>query len=113
MTKWIALAAALALAACSGQTGDEGPTAALIADGEAIAKDQCSACHAIGKTGAGGHPKAPPFRTILSRYAEEALVSDLTEGIRIGHPDMPKIVLRPEGTDALIAYLRSIQENPG
>lgn len=112
MTRWIALIAALALAACSEKKGAQAPEETLIADGQTIAREQCSSCHATGLSGASSHPKAPVFRTILSRYAEDALANDLAEGIRIGHPDMPKIALRPEGVDALIAYLRSIQDKP-
>jgi mono/diheme cytochrome c family protein len=102
----------LSLSACSEANKPETATDALIADGKAIAEAQCAACHAIGAAGESPNAKAPVFRTILGRYSETALVDDLTEGIRIGHPDMPIITLRPEGTDALIAYLRSIQEKP-
>lgn len=104
--------AALALSACSSETQKSNANAFLIEDGRAIATQQCSGCHAIGATGESPNPKSPVFRTILSRYAEDALVIDLAEGIRIGHPDMPEITLRPEGIDALVAYLRSVQEKP-
>ena len=112
MNRLIVVSAMLALAACSEQKSAQGTAETLIADGRTIATEQCSACHAIGSDGASNNPKAPVFRTILSRYAESALADDLAEGIRIGHPDMPQIALRPEGVDALIAYLRSIQDKP-
>lgn len=102
----------LALAACSDAKKDSSPAGDLIADGRVIAEEQCSRCHATGPDGLSPNPAAPVFRTILSRYSEDALVNDLAEGIRIGHPDMPKIALRPEGVDALISYLRSVQEKP-
>ena len=103
---------AVGLVACSDQKKETASGDPLIADGRAIAEDQCSRCHAVGTSGVSLHPNAPVFRTILSRYAEDALANDLAEGIRIGHPDMPRIALRPEGVDALIAYLKSIQEKP-
>jgi cytochrome c len=112
MCKWIAIAAAFALAACSEAPRPPRSSDTLISDGQAIARDQCGACHATGAEGLSGNPKAPVFRTILSRYSEDALADDLADGIRIGHPDMPRIQLRPEGVDALIAYLKSIQEKP-
>jgi cytochrome c len=105
--------AAAGLAACSDQKSEGADTDARVADGRTIAEEQCSRCHAVGATGESRNPKAPVFRTILSRYAEDALVNDLAEGIRIGHPDMPEITLRPEGVDALVVYLRSVQEKPG
>jgi mono/diheme cytochrome c family protein len=104
---------ALTLPACTEAKKTETAAEALIADGKAIAENQCGACHAIGAAGQSPNAKAPVFRTILARYSETALVDDLTEGIRIGHPDMPQITLRPEGVDALVGYLRSIQDKPG
>lgn len=113
MRNWTIPLVLLALTACSSETQKKGDNGPLIEDGRTIAAEQCSQCHAIGPDGLSPNPKAPVFRTILSRYAEDALVVDLAEGIRIGHPDMPQITLRPEGIDALVAYLRSVQEKPG
>jgi cytochrome c len=112
MWRFTVLTLAVALAACSDDKAAGGSADPLVADGRTIAQDQCSQCHAIGASGESANPKAPVFRTILGRYAEGALVDDLSEGIRIGHPDMPSIQLRPEGIDALIAYIRSVQEKP-
>lgn len=108
----IAALLAFGLAACSERKKEAATGDPLIADGRVIAEEQCSRCHAVGSAGASSNPKAPVFRTILGRYAEDALANDLAEGIRIGHPDMPQITLRPEAVDALIAYLKSIQEKP-
>jgi cytochrome c len=104
--------AAICLTACSEQKTEADAGDPVIADGRGIAEEQCSQCHATGAGGASPNPKAPVFRILLNRYAEDALANDLAEGIRIGHPDMPQITLRPEGVDALIAYLKSIQEKP-
>jgi len=81
--------------------------------GEALVRQNCSRCHAIGKEGESPHPQAPPFRTLSSRYPIEDLAESLAEGIVSGHPDMPIFVFSPADVEAIIDYLNSIQENPG
>jgi cytochrome c len=100
----------LSLAACAGQE-KAGEQAALISDGRDIADAHCAACHAVGSFGDSPSPDAPPFRNVLARYNEASLQSDLIEGIQVAHP-MPVFQINPQGVDALIAYLRTIQENP-
>ncbi len=80
----------------------------IVADGRAIAETQCAGCHALGARGESPVAQAPPFRTVLAHYRIEALESDLIEGIRVNH-EMPAFRFDPEGTDSLIAYLKSIQ----
>ena len=106
---------ALLAAACAAPTPTSQITAqatpsaeALVADGRDIAEAQCSACHAIGSYGDSPNAAAPPFRILLSRYHAEVLEQELIEGIRVAHP-MPAFQFNPQGVDALIAYLRSIQ----
>ncbi|MBL8549937.1 MAG: cytochrome c [Hyphomonadaceae bacterium] len=102
---WL-MAALMLLSACATpQTSDQ---AAQIADGRAVAEAQCASCHAIGEYGDSPAPEAPVFRTILARYDAEALEQNLIEGILVSHP-MPEFQFNPQGADALIAYLRSIQ----
>jgi mono/diheme cytochrome c family protein len=103
-----AAAAALLVSACVGPQAE--PTQrALAEDGRAIAEAQCSACHSIGEYGASPNLAAPPLRTVLSRYRAEVLEEELINGIRVAHP-MPDFQFNPQGADALIAYLQSIQE---
>ncbi len=83
----------------------------LAASGRDIAEAQCAACHSIGEYGASPNPNAPVFRTILQRYRADVLEQELIEGVRVSHP-MPDFQFNPQGTDALIQYLRSIQETP-
>jgi mono/diheme cytochrome c family protein len=85
--------------------------AALVADGRDIAEAQCARCHAVGAYGESPDPRAPAFRTVLSRYRAEVLEEELINGIRVSHP-MPEFQFNPQGADALIAYLESIQETP-
>ena len=88
--------------------------AALVEDGRAIAERNCSSCHAIGPDGPSPHPMAPPFRSVLSRYRADVLETELIEGMRVAHAPMPQFKFKPEATDALIAYLRSVQiRDPG
>ena len=80
--------------------------------GEALVKENCSRCHAIGKEGTSPHPEAPPFRTLSSKYPVEDLAELLAEGIVSGHPDMPIFVFSAHDVEAIIDYLQSIQEQP-
>ena len=80
--------------------------------GEALVRENCSRCHAIGKEGNSTHPEAPPFRTLSSRYPVEDLAESLAEGIVSGHPDMPIFVFSPHDVEAIIEYLQSIQDQP-
>ncbi len=79
--------------------------------GEALVKENCSRCHAIGKEGDSPHPQAPPFRTLSSKYPVEDLAESLAEGIVSGHPDMPIFVFSPHDVEAIIEYLQSIQDD--
>jgi mono/diheme cytochrome c family protein len=82
------------------------------AKGEALVKENCARCHAIGKEGASPHPDAPPFRTLSSKYPVEDLAESLAEGIVSGHPDMPIFAFTPTDVAAIIDYLESIQDAP-
>jgi len=110
----------LLLAACSAEApspagpGQAAPAPAAIdealaRDGRDIAEAQCAACHAVGEYGESAVPEAPPFRTLLSRYRADVLEEELINGIRVAHP-MPDFQFNPQGADALIAYLSSIQQ---
>lgn len=111
----LAAMAALAVSACAPpppvgvSVGAE--LDALAEDGRAIAETQCARCHAIGEYGDSPNPMAPTFRTVLSRYRADVLEEELINGIRVSHP-MPEFQFNPQGVDALIMYLRYIQETP-
>jgi hypothetical protein len=45
-------------------------------------------------------------------YPIESLAEAFAEGIIVGHVDMPEVKFRPEEIDAVIAYLKYVQE-PG
>lgn len=104
----LAIVAVLLLSACA---SDAEPTAQelLASDGRAIAEAQCAGCHAIGEFGESPNPDAPVFRSVLARYRADVLEEELINGIRVSHP-MPDFQFNPQGADALIAYLRSVQQ---
>ncbi|WP_395646692.1 c-type cytochrome [Terricaulis sp.] len=105
--------AALLLTACVSQPAPSAPAvdeqAALAEDGRDIAEAQCSGCHAVGPYGESPNAAAPPFRSLLSQYHADVLEEELINGIRVAHP-MPAFQFNPQGVDALIAYLRSVQQ---
>ena len=84
--------------------------AGLIADGQMIVEENCATCHAIGETGESIRTDAPTLRTVLAGRDTEALRADFREGIHVGADDMPDFDFGPLGTDAVIAYIESIQE---
>jgi mono/diheme cytochrome c family protein len=107
MGRTIIALAVLALAACAAQPETD-EQAALAEDGREIAEAQCAGCHAVGQYGESPNPQAPVFRSVLSRYRADVLEEELIQGIQVTHP-MPEFQFNPQGADALIAYLQSIQ----
>ena len=81
--------------------------------GRALLAAKCSRCHAIDRTGNSAHHEAPAFRTLGRRYPIDALAESLAEGLMTGHPDMPEFVFEVSEVNAILAYLRSIQEQAG
>jgi mono/diheme cytochrome c family protein len=120
MRRILMVASALLLAACAltsvvgaqvGGAGVEIDLDALVEDGRVIAEAGCARCHGVGEFGESPNSAAPLFRTLLSRYRADVLEEELVNGIRVAHP-MPEFQFSPQGVDALMAYLRSVQESP-
>jgi cytochrome c len=88
---------------------EEGAPSELERQGMALAERMCSACHAIGKTGASPRAPAPAFRDLGNRVDLDDFAHQLREGLTSGHPDMPTFRFTREDARALTAYLRSIQ----
>lgn len=78
--------------------------------GEVFAETYCSACHAIGRSGASPHLEARPFRELSKLYPVRSLEEALAEGIVVGHPDMPPFQLDPDQINDLIEYIEAIQD---
>ncbi len=88
--------------------------AAQIDNGRTVAERNCASCHAIGSMGDSPNPRAPLFRTVLSRYDANTLATELIVGIRVAHTPMPLFQFNPAAADALISYMRSVQtRDPG
>jgi mono/diheme cytochrome c family protein len=106
-----ALGAALALMAAQAGRAQEPAQdkSELEHRGQDLLTTNCARCHAVGVTGASTHPEAPPFRTLGSRYPIDALAEALAEGLSSGHPDMPEFRFEVADVNAILAYLRSIQ----
>ncbi|HRK63075.1 MAG TPA: cytochrome c [Terricaulis sp.] len=111
MLRFTCVMLTLALGACVQTAQTPEPTqAALARDGRDIAEAQCAACHSVGEYGESAMPNAPAFRSVLSRYRADVLEEELIQGIQVNH-QMPDFQFNPQGADALIAYLQSIQED--
>jgi mono/diheme cytochrome c family protein len=77
--------------------------------GERFAAENCSRCHAIGRTGASPLANVPPFRIIARKYKLEDLEEGFAEGIVTGHNIMPEFTLTPRQIDDLLAHLRRLK----
>ncbi len=98
------------LAACSQPTtAPDTQTEPMIAEGKVLVAENCLSCHVLSPDSAPIRADAPPLSQVLGNYNSESLADDFREGIHVGHPDMPDFDFGPRGTDAVIAYLKSIQ----
>lgn len=107
----VALILLLALSACAhpAQTGAGDDERALAEAGHRVAQLKCARCHAIEPTGESRNPNAPPFRRVSQSVTIMTSETTLSEGIRIGHIDMPPVRLTRPEIEALSAYLRSLR----
>ncbi len=106
----ILVAAAALLSACAHEeTPDTDAAAAQRATGLEIAQARCATCHAVGETGASPVAGAPLFRELHTRYRFDVLEEELREGVHVGDTRMPQFAFTIAETDALIAYLRTLQ----
>jgi len=79
-----------------------------LAQGEALVRQNCAACHAVTLEDASPNPRAIPFRFLGRLYPVTHLEEALAEGIMVGH-EMPEFMLESDDVAALILYLDSIQ----
>jgi mono/diheme cytochrome c family protein len=78
--------------------------------GRALLAEFCGRCHAIRSVGKSRHPGAPPFRTLGRNFDLDQFPRLLERGISAGHPDMPEIKFSVDDANAVVAYLRTIQQ---
>lgn len=89
------------------------PNAAKVAAGQAIAQEHCARCHGIGRTDESPREDAPPFQRLHERYPVEHLAEAFAEGIVVGHTDMPEFAFQEDEIESLLAYLKSLEHQPG
>lgn len=79
--------------------------------GQNLAKNLCSACHALEVDKPSPNEAAPNFNALTLTYPPEHLAEGFAEGIVVGtdaHIGMPQFALAPEQIDDLIAYLETV-----
>lgn len=102
-----ALLAAALVAASPALARAEG---GLVGLGRDLAQQLCATCHAIGSAERSPNAMAPAFRHIEWRVDLSEMAQKLQDGIIGGHPEMPVFKLTEPESRALVAYLRSIQQ---
>jgi mono/diheme cytochrome c family protein len=88
-----------------------GANAQTSTEGKVLAQSMCAECHAIQSAQLQSpNPYAPPFETIANvrGMSSPALWSILHSS----HRRMPNIILRPEQTRAIVAYILTLQDTP-
>ena len=78
--------------------------------GRALLKQSCASCHAIDKLDTSPHRAAPPFRVIGESFDLDGFARKLRQGLASSHPDMPDFHFNADDADAVVAYLRTIQQ---
>jgi len=78
--------------------------------GQAFAQQSCSRCHAIGAQGASPKPHATPFRDVAQRYDDRTLASEFDALARVGHYEMPPLMISAPDRRALSAYIASFRQ---
>jgi mono/diheme cytochrome c family protein len=80
-----------------------------VADGHRLAEAWCTTCHAIDLKSAGTASPAPDFPAIANQPSTTEL--SIKVFLRSNHRNMPNLVLDPEQTDSLAAYILSLRRN--
>jgi len=78
--------------------------------GRALLKEFCASCHAIDRLDTSPRSAAPPFRVIGQSFDLDHFGRRLRQGLASSHPDMPEFRFNAEDAEAVVAYLRTIQQ---
>ncbi|WP_168192685.1 c-type cytochrome [Undibacter mobilis] len=100
------MAAGIAIAALAASAHAQEPAVR----GRALLKDNCAACHAIDRLDRSARPAAPPFRVLGESFDLDQFARRLRQGLASSHPDMPEFRFSADDADAVVAYLRTIQQ---
>jgi mono/diheme cytochrome c family protein len=78
---------------------------------EAMLQQMCARCHAVGRTGASPNELAPPFRYLgENKLYDPDFTQRLQDGYSSIHRAMPTARFGRDDAEAVVSYLRSIQE---
>ncbi len=78
--------------------------------GRALLKELCATCHAIDRLDKSPRTAAPPFRILGQGLELDSLTERLREGLSSSHRDMPEFRFNEDDANAVVSYLRTIQE---
>jgi len=78
--------------------------------GRALLKEHCASCHAIDRLDMSPRSSAPPFRVIGQSFDLDQFARRLRQGMASAHPDMPEFRFHDDDAEAIVAYLRTIQQ---
>lgn len=78
------------------------------AQGHAFARQLCSGCHAVERTGSSPRRHAPRFAALAGQYVPLTLHRKLTEIYETGHFDMPPLYVHTEEVEDITAYINSL-----
>ena len=74
-------------------------------DGKALLERNCGRCHAVVPGADSPRNGAPNSSIVLESYPAERLESELAEGIRPKHPEMPQVRFSPGEITSIYYYL--------
>jgi mono/diheme cytochrome c family protein len=74
-------------------------------DGKALLERNCGRCHAVVPGADSPRNGAPNLSIVLESYPAERLESELAEGIRPKHPEMPQVRFSPGEITSIYHYL--------
>lgn len=77
--------------------------------GAAIARRDCSQCHAVGLRGESPNSAAPAFRKLERRFVVRELDPNVLAELMSHHAGMPRFRLSLTEREGLIAYLKALQ----
>ncbi|MDT4740672.1 cytochrome c [Bradyrhizobium sp. WYCCWR 12699] len=81
--------------------------------GRELLQRMCARCHSVGRTGASPMAQAPPFRSFSeTKLYDSDFVERLEEGYSSIHPAMPTFRFKRDDAEAVLNYMKSIQELP-
>ena len=114
---WAMALGALLISGCAGVTMTSvqarlGDHHGAVERGEAVAKSQCSGCHAVEAKGQSPRLDAPPFPEVARRYQALRLDWELETISQVGHYAMPPRPLTKAQIHELDAYVRSLGPDP-